>query len=202
MSTSIYKVVIVGTSGIGKTAILHRLVEGAFLDESQPTIGVEFKSFECRTASDLIRLNIWDTAGQEKFRSVSKAYFRNAVGAVLVFSLSDRGSFEALDGWLNDIHSLCAPNAALLFLGNKSDLRDGRVVAASEAQLFAQRHTLEYIETSALNATNITETFVRLANAIHEKVLKNEIRGNFLTPTAPVLLTPRPPQPNVRQTCC
>jgi small GTP-binding protein len=122
----------------------------------------------------MVRLNLWDTAGQEKFRSVSKAYFRNAVGAVLVFSLADRTSFDALGSWLADIHALCTPTAVVLLVGNKSDLSADRVIGTEEARAFGDRHGIDYMETSALDATNINESFLRLTAAIHEAEKKRE----------------------------
>jgi small GTP-binding protein len=189
MTVALYKVVVVGSSGVGKTAMVQRLVDGVFVGDGQPTIGVEFKCFECQAGPETVKLNICDTAGQERFRSVSRAYFRNAVGAVLVYSLTDRGSFDELDGWLNDINTLCSANASVVVVGNKADLRDDRAVADSEAKAFARRHAIAtYIERSALEATNIAEVFVRLATSIHAKVLNNDIRGSFMAATPPVLV--------------
>ena len=186
---STYKVVVVGSSGVGKTAIVQRLVDKSFSDDGQPTIGVEFKCFTTKIGDDSVKLNIWDTAGQEKFRSVSKAYFRNAVGAVLVYSLNDRDSFDDLGRWLNDLQSLAAPNCAIFAVGNKLDLKDQRVILSSEAEAFSERHGLEYFEMSALDSTNVEDTFVSLAKAIHEKVKRGDIKGNFQLSTPPVLVT-------------
>ncbi|KAH0791078.1 Ras family protein [Histomonas meleagridis] len=180
MSVDTYKVVVVGSSGVGKTSMIQRLIEGTFSADKQPTIGVEFNTFQVNCDEETIKINIWDTAGQEKFRSISKAYFRNAVGAVLVFSLIDKNSFDDLNGWLNDLHSLASPNAAILVVGNKCDIQENeRQVSNTDASLFAERHGIEYIETSALSDSNIKETFIRLGNLIHSKVQKGEIRGNF-----------------------
>ena len=183
-----YKIVVVGASGVGKTAIVQRLVDNTFIEENQPTIGVEFKTFPARVGEDQVKLNIWDTAGQEKFRSVSKAYFRNAVGAVLVFSIDNRDSFDSLDGWLNDLHMLAATNSVILCIGNKCDLEESRVIMNSEASAFAERHGLEFLETSAKDGKNSTETFVRLANKILECVKSGEIKGNFSLATPPLLI--------------
>lgn len=188
MSINTYKVVVVGASSVGKTAIVQRLIEGTFSVESQSTIGVEFRTYPMKIGDETIKLNIWDTAGQEKFRSVSKAYFRNAVGAVLCFALNDRQSFEDLDGWINDLHQLCATNSVILLVGNKSDLVENRKIMQSEAEAFAERHNLVYLESSALDGANITETFVRLSNAVHEKVKKGEIRGHFQANNPPLIL--------------
>ena len=136
-SQNSYKVVVVGSSGVGKTAIVQRLVDGTFCDEGQSTVGVEFKSHTISFDDETMKLSIWDTAGQERFRSVSKAYFRNAVGAILVFSLDDAQSFNELDGWLNDLHALATPNAVITLVGNKQDVAE-KTVTTSEAEEFAK----------------------------------------------------------------
>ena len=181
----IYKVVVVGSSGVGKTAIVQRLIDNSFISDTQSTVGVEFKSFQVESDGFVCKLSIWDTAGQEKFRSVSKAYFRNAVGAVLVFALDDIDSFHELNTWINDLTSLAAPNAAILLVGNKADLTDNLAITENEALDFAKRYNVEYIEASAKSGQNIRETFTRLAKIIAEKIKNNEIKGTFQSSATP-----------------
>ena len=127
-------------------------------------------------------MQIWDTAGQERFRAIARAYFRSAVGVILVFDLTDRKSFEDLNQWLNDVHSLCDPNAVVTLIGNKSDLTSQRVITAAEAENFAQLHQIQYLETSALGGDNIQEAFQRTAAQIYRKQLqtipKDDIKKN------------------------
>ncbi|KAH0788109.1 small GTP-binding protein [Histomonas meleagridis] len=167
-----YKFIIIGSSGVGKTAILKRLVEDIFIEESQSTIGVEFDSTILNIDNRRVKLQIWDTAGQERFRSIAKAYYRNAVGVILVFDITDRESFDELTSWLNDIHSLCDPNAVVQLIGNKADLSSRRVVTLSEAEQFASNQKMQYLETSAKTADNVREAFVRVATTILSKGLK------------------------------
>ena len=176
ISTHSYKVVVVGSSGVGKTAIVQHLISGNFREESQPTIGVEFKSYAIQENGESIKLQIWDTAGQERFRAVSKAYFRNALGAILVFDLTNRQSFDDLNVWFNDLSTLCAPNAYIILIGNKVDLEEERQIVESEANAFAQRYDLVYLETSAKNGNNVEEAFVRLGKEIYRKVKSGEIK--------------------------
>jgi small GTP-binding protein len=171
-----YKIVVVGASGVGKTALVQRLVDDTFCSTVGPTIGVEFKCYRVTCGDEIVKLNIWDTAGQEKFKSVAKAYFREAVGGALVFAFDDHQSFDDLGTWLTDLQTLCTPNALILLIGNKSDLTDARVIPASHAETFAARHGLDYFETSALSAHNVVEAFVRLAAALHERVKRGEIQ--------------------------
>ena len=178
-----YKFIVIGSSGVGKTAILKRLVEDTFTEESQSTIGVEFDSTIIPIDDKKVKLQIWDTAGQERFRSIAKAYYRNAVGVVLVFDITERKSFDELSTWLNDVHTLCDPNAVIQLIGNKCDLTEERVVTLTEAENFAQQHHMQYLETSAKAGDNVRETFVRVATAIMSKGLKPSNPPLGKTPT-------------------
>jgi small GTP-binding protein len=161
-----FKFIVIGSSGVGKTAILKRLVDDVFTTENQSTIGVEFLATTIEVEGQPVKLQIWDTAGQERFRSIAKAYFRSAIGVVLVFDLSERKSFDDLGQWLTDIHALCDPNAVVTLIGNKLDLADQRKVTSIEAESFAQLHQLSYFETSALGGDNIQEAFHRTTAGI------------------------------------
>jgi small GTP-binding protein len=177
MTTLSYKFIIIGNSGVGKTAILKRLIQNSFTDEATSTIGVEFDSKVMVVGNQKVKLQIWDTAGQERFRSIAKAYYRNAVGVILVFDITDRKSFEELSTWLNDAHAHCNPNAAIQLIGNKSDLNSKRTVSESEAQQFSERHQMDYIETSAKDGDNIRESFIRATSAIMKKGLQSATPG-------------------------
>ena len=179
MSSSAYsfKFIIIGSSGVGKTAILKRLVEDTFSADSQSTIGVEFDSTIIEVDGQQVKLQIWDTAGQERFRSIAKAYFRNAVGVVLVFDITERKTFDDINMWLNDVHALCDPSAIIILIGNKGDLSESRTVTLAEAEQFAQHHQLTYLETSALNGTNVREAFVNVATTIYRKGYSSQPKG-------------------------
>ena len=177
-----FKFIVIGSSGVGKTAILKRLVDDVFTGESQSTIGVEFIATTIDVDGNSVKLQIWDTAGQERFRSIAKAYFRSAVGVILVFDLTDRKSFEDLNQWLNDVHSLCDPNAVVTLIGNKSDLNSQRAITQSEAESFAQMHQLTYLETSALGGDNIQEAFQRTAAAVYRKSVNNKEKNAPISP--------------------
>ena len=164
-----FKVIIVGASGVGKTALVMKLL-GTPVESPRPTVGVEFISHDLDVNGERVRLQIWDTAGQERFRAMSRAYFRNAMGAILMFDTTNRGSFDALSVWLSDLHQLSCPNSVVLLVGNKNDLVDQRQVGVSEAEMFAQSHNLQYIDTSALTGANVKETFMYLATEVIARV--------------------------------
>jgi small GTP-binding protein len=188
-----FKFILIGSSGVGKTAILKRLVEDTFSSDSQSTIGVEFDSTLIEVDGQQVKLQIWDTGGQERFRSIAKAYFRNAVGVLLVFDICERKTFDEVNAWLNDVHSLCDPTAVVILIGNKADLHENRVVTLAEAEQFAEHHQLAFLETSALAGSNVREAFVRAATQIYR-------RGNKAGPRPTV--APRPAGGDSGKGCC
>jgi small GTP-binding protein len=188
-----FKFIVIGNSGVGKTAILKRLIDDVFIPEGQSTIGVEFLASTLEIDGQSIKLQIWDTAGQERFRSIAKAYFRSAMGVILVFDLTERRSFDDLNRWLADIHQLCDPNAVTTLIGNKLDLKN-RAITTGEAEAFAQLHQLTYFETSALGGDNIREAFHRTAATI--------LRKNPGTPGAPPTATVKTGTEGKDDSCC
>jgi small GTP-binding protein len=172
---TMFKIVVVGSTSVGKTSIVERLITGSFADDIQSTVGVEFRSFVCQLDDHAVRLQVWDTAGQERFRSVSTAYFRDAVGAVLVYDITKEETFEDLGHWLTDLQQLCHPNAFVLLVGNKCDLEEQRRVGAQQVREFADQFRLECIETSAKSGQNIEETFTRMAYAVAARVDAGDI---------------------------
>jgi small GTP-binding protein len=180
-----FKIVVVGASGVGKTCIVNHLITRTFKEESQPTIGVEFKSYTLTSEEETIKLQIWDTASQKRFHSVSKADFRNAAGAILVFDLTQKATFEEVNMWINDLNTLCLPNAVILLVGNKNDLVDDRSVSDTEAQEWAKRYSLEYLETSAKTGDHITDAFVRLGQGILRQHKQGQIEA--VKPPAPII---------------
>jgi small GTP-binding protein len=175
MSEIAYKVILVGSSGVGKTSLVQHLTDHTFSEQLQSTVGVEFRTWIARNPSgNDVKLNIWDTAGQERFRSVSKAYFRNAVGAILVFAIDSESSFIDLDAWLADLHQAANPNAVILLVGNKCDLQS-RQISETQAREYCLRHEMEYLEASAKEGTNVEDAFVRLAGKIADKATRGEI---------------------------
>jgi len=164
-----YKFILVGSSCVGKTSILRRLVDNEFNEDMVSTIGVEFDCVPVEIDNEKIVLRIWDTAGQERFRSIIRAYFRNAIGVLLVFDLKARSTFDEVSAWLKDIRSLCEPDVCVMLIGNKSDLASSRQVTLAEAEDFARLNNIKYMETSALSGSNIKEAFYKVASDIHRK---------------------------------
>lgn len=150
-----FKIVIVGDSGVGKTASCHQLVDKKFVNEFEPTICVEFKSYIAQTNGPHVKLQIWDAAGQERFQSVIKSYFTGAHGIILMFDLTMRSSFDNLELWLDHLKSFCPSNAVIILVGNKADLEDERKTPTVEAEMFALVHKLTYREISSKNFDDV-----------------------------------------------
>jgi small GTP-binding protein len=176
-----YKIVVIGASAVGKSSIVQRLVQGTFTEDGTSTCGADFYSHTFPVNNESVRLQIWDTAGQERFRSISKSYFRNAVGAVLVYDITDLTSFDSVGDWLSDLQSLAAPNAYILLVGNKTDLEESRQVGADLVKDFAERHHLERLETSAQSGKNVKEAFARMAVEVSTRVANGTISVGHVT---------------------
>jgi small GTP-binding protein len=170
-----HKIVIVGDSSVGKSSIVQRLVQDTFSEDGTTTCGADFYTYACPVNNDTVKLQIWDTAGQERFRSISKSYFRNAVGAILVYDITNVTSFDQSAEWLHDLQTLAAPNAYVLLVGNKADLEDQRQVGAEMVKAFVNTNHLEAIETSAFSGHNIKEAFARMSVEVSTRVASGQI---------------------------
>lgn len=174
----LFKFLVIGSAGAGKSCILHQFIEKKFKQDSSHTIGVEFGSRVISVGDKLVKLQIWDTAGQERFRSVTRSYYRGAAGALLVYDIASRESYNALANWLADARSLASPNIVVLMVGNKSDLEAERQVTFLEASRFAQENELMFVEASALTGHNIEQAFTKCANTILAKIEAGELNPN------------------------
>jgi Ras-related protein Rab-2A len=143
------------------------------------TIGVEFGSrlvsLPDTAEPTQVKLQIWDTAGQESFRSITRSYYRGAAGALLVYDITRRDTFSHLGRWLEEAQSHAQPNMVILLIGNKNDLEDRRAVSTAEGQAFADQHGLLFLETSAKTAYNVEAAFLRTAEEIHGKITSGVI---------------------------
>lgn len=158
----LFKIVLIGESGVGKSNMLSRFTKNEFNLESKATIGVEFAT-KCITFNNkVIKAQIWDTAGQERFRAITSSYYKGAMGALLVFDISKKQTFDNLDRWLNEIRAFTKPEVCIILVGNKADLAYMREVMQDEAAKYAAQQKILYFETSALAATNVEKVFEEL----------------------------------------
>jgi small GTP-binding protein len=181
------KIVVVGDSGVGKTCLLLRYVRDIFDPETQSTLGVEFMTKIIETDKHRIQLQLWDTAGQELFRSVTRGYYRGSAGAFLVFDLTNHDTFEHVGRWLHDVKEVARSDVVTVLLGNKADLTDQRDVTREEAEAFAQANKMKYFETSAKTGGGIADAINACVEVIEKyvadgvyEVTPNPDEGQFL----------------------
>ncbi|CAO3591284.1 unnamed protein product [Absidia cylindrospora] len=176
----IIKYIIVGDSGVGKSCLLIQFTDKRFNAGRELTIGVEFGTRFISVDDKQIKLQIWDTAGQESFRSITQSYYRGAAGALLVYDISRRESFEHISTWLADVRRHANPHTTIVLVGNKSDLDESkRQVTSEEAERFAKENGIAlFLETSAKSASNVEEVFVKTAENVYEKIKSGEFASN------------------------
>ncbi|KAG2157646.1 GTPase [Suillus bovinus] len=155
----LFKVVLIGDSGVGKSNILSRFTRNEFNLESKSTIGVEFATRSITVDGKTVKAQIWDTAGQERYRAITSAYYRGAVGALLVYDISKHATYVSVMRWLKELRDHADSNIVMMLVGNKSDLKHLRAVPTEEAKSFAAENELSFIETSALDASNVESAF-------------------------------------------
>ncbi|RIB22303.1 ras-related protein rab-2A-like protein [Gigaspora rosea] len=166
----IIKYIIIGDTGVGKSCLLLQFTDKRFQPAHDLTIGVEFGARFVEVEGKKIKLQIWDTAGQESFRSITRSYYRGAAGALLVYDITRRETFEHLLIWLEDARQHSNSDTTIMLIGNKSDLESKRVVSYAEGEAFARQHGLFFMETSAKTAENVEDAYVDTAKDIYEKI--------------------------------
>uniref|UniRef100_A0A8B9RHL2 Ras-related protein Rab-25 n=1 Tax=Astyanax mexicanus TaxID=7994 RepID=A0A8B9RHL2_ASTMX len=155
----VFKVVLIGESGVGKSNLLSRFTKNEFNHDSRTTIGVEFSTRTVQLNSLTIKAQIWDTAGLERYRAITSAYYRGAVGALLVYDISKHLTYESAERWLKELYDHADPHIVVMLVGNKSDLASIRSVPTEDAKDFAEKNGLLFMETSALESTNVDIAF-------------------------------------------
>lgn len=166
-----FRLILIGESTVGKSSLLRQFKEGEYFSDISLTVGVDFHAKVVEVNGFPIKLQLWDTAGQDRFRAIVKAYYRNAVGGLLVFDISHRDSFANLDSWLEDALRNAEPHKPIFVLvGNKNDQEKNREVSKEEGQKYAKDHDMEYIETSAKTGRNVEESFLLLSRRIFQMV--------------------------------
>ncbi|KAG0591524.1 hypothetical protein KC19_1G181000 [Ceratodon purpureus] len=174
----LFKVVLIGDSAVGKSNLLSRYARNEFNSNSKATIGVEFQTQSMEIDGKEVKAQIWDTAGQERFRAVTSAYYRGAVGALIVYDISRRGTFENVSRWLDELKVHSDSSVVVMLVGNKSDLAHIREVSVEEATALAEKNTMSFMETSALESVNVVDAFQTVLKEIHKIVSKKALTAD------------------------
>ena len=162
------KVVLLGESGVGKTCIALRFAKGQFKEESASTLGAAFipKVLDLPEQGATIKYQIWDTAGQEKYRSLAAMYYQDAAAAILVYDITQKSSFDGITYWMSELKAKAPPGIKIAIAANKSDLVELEAIKSSDAKKFANENQAIFRMTSAKEGTGIQDIFVDLANAL------------------------------------
>ncbi|KAI4354205.1 hypothetical protein L6164_003095 [Bauhinia variegata] len=174
----LFKIVLIGDSAVGKSNLLSRFACNEFDANSKATIGVEFQTQVVEIDGKEVKAQIWDTAGQERFRAVTSAYYRGAVGALVVYDISRRGTFENVKRWLEELSTSCDTAVARMLVGNKCDLENIREVSTEEGKNFAEEEGLFFMETSALDATNVQTAFEIVIQEIYKNISRKVLNSD------------------------
>ncbi|XP_022182367.1 leucine-rich repeat serine/threonine-protein kinase 2-like isoform X2 [Myzus persicae] len=163
-----YKLIIVGHSNVGKSSIIHRLVKDVYKDTLKTTICIDFHKIFVRFENETIELNIWDTAGTERYRSLAHSYYRGAQGVFIVYDITDLNSSFKLDDWIKDIENFSDLNAVKILIGNKCDDKSNRAISIKEGQKIAELFGTLFFETSSKTNVNIDKLLYTMISKIHE----------------------------------
>ena len=209
-----FKIIVVGDSGVGKSCLTMKGTKNHFEECYYPTVGFEFFTFNIRINDKNIKLQIWDTCGQEAYRSLITSFYRNASLAILVYSIDNVNSFNNIEAWLNEIKSQANPETIVFLIGNKIDLEDQRKITIEMAQTFSNEHSFNFfVETSAKTGFNAQNVFVEAAKELFLTHLEYKDRASRIGSLAPdqyqpeintnnIMLDDEEDKPRKKKKCC
>lgn len=178
---SSFKIILVGDSGVGKSCITSKATRDEFQEYYNTTIGFEFATFNIKIHDTVIRLQIWDTCGQEMYRSLIASFYQACGVAILVYSIDNRDTFKSIPFWIKEIKNQAHPDIKMVLIGNKIDLENKREVTTQEGENFAKENeAVKFMETSAKTGTNTQELFIEVAMMLYKEQKKYEEMGQPL----------------------
>jgi len=169
------KILLVGNAGVGKTSMAFRATNDTFDTEVIATLGIDFKTKFVNVSNKTVKLQIWDTSGQERYQAVTTHFFRGAKGALLVYDITNQKSFQAVASWLESIQDHSDPEIEIIIIGNKCDKENKRIISEAEGRAMAEQNRCLFFETSAQSNTNIQYVFEALAGKIVNAHLEGRI---------------------------
>ena len=166
------KVVVVGDSGVGKTNLIKRFVSNTYNPNTKATVGVEFISKSYKINDQVFKIEIWDTAGQERYKSITAAYYKGAKGALIVYDITQKDSFENINKWMSEVRDKSSKDLKIMIVGNKTDLENERQVSTEEALEKAKELGSPVMEASALDGSNVKDAFYDLLKEMYKEIKK------------------------------
>jgi Ras-related protein Rab-2A len=174
----LFKFIIIGDEAVGKTCLLLQFTDKRYRTTHQVTVGVEFGSRTVELSGKMIKLQCWDTAGQDRFRAIVRSYYRGAAGALLVYDITRRDSFDHVSQWLQEARTNADPDLVITLVGNKCDKGAERQVSYEEGHEFAHHHGLYFLETSAVTGHMVDQAFTATARLVHARNVQNAVYDN------------------------
>jgi len=176
----------IGDSGVGKSCLLLRFSDDSFTTSFITTIGIDFKIKTIEIDGKRIKLQIWDTAGQERFRTITTAYYRGAMGILLVYDVTDETSFANINNWMKNIEQHASETVNKVLIGNKCDMENGRQISIDQGTQLSEEYGVHFFETSAKTGINVNEAFIAVATDIKNRLMTNPpgLKHNFKVGTA------------------
>ncbi|KAK0585119.1 hypothetical protein LWI29_023628 [Acer saccharum] len=172
------KLLLIGDSGVGKSCLLLRFSDDSFTTSFITTIGIDFKIRTIELDGKRIKLQIWDTAGQERFRTITTAYYRGAMGILLVYDVTDESSFNNIRNWMRNIEQHAADNVNKILVGNKADMDESkRAVPTAKGQALADEYGIKFFETSAKTNFNVEQVFFSIARDIKQRLAETDTKA-------------------------
>ena len=163
------KVILIGDSGVGKTNIMSKFLNNQFLEDSKATVGVEFGSKLFIQQGHKIKAQIWDTAGQEKYKAITSAYYKGSKGALVIYDITQKETFANIEKWVNDLKCKGDPKITIIIIGNKNDLEEKRQISKEQGEEKAKSFGCAFLETSAFSGDNIEKAFEMMVKEIYDK---------------------------------
>lgn len=196
----IMKILLIGDSAVGKTCLLLRFTDGSFNPSFIGTVGIDFRMKELKHENYNLKLQIWDTAGQDRFRTITTAYYRNAMGILLVYDITNENSFHNVINWMKNIQEFAPETVSTVLVGNKNDIVAGRVIPTERGEALAKEFGIPFLETSARTKAGVDEAFMTLSQQIFSRLYANHISQSTLPPPPDPIVITDPVVPQYR--CC
>ncbi|KAM3137449.1 hypothetical protein pb186bvf_010422 [Paramecium bursaria] len=198
-----FKFIIIGDTSVGKSCILYQFLEQKFRTKHEMTVGVEFGAKMMEIQNKRIKIQVWDTAGQEAFKSITRQYYKSAAGAILVYDITRKESFENIKDWIKECTNYGTSDLKCILIGNKNDLEKDRKVSKADGEQLAKENGFTFLEVSAKTNYNVNNVFYKLAEEIVSSIhQKREQQPNVVMPGVRLGLEDKTPQKPVKSGCC